>query len=651
MRKLLCLVLGLLLASCGRSVDATTSYLGLYKTGGGGNAITISLSYNRTSGPGPLAVRFDASSTTSTNQADCFRNCYYQFNFGDSGSGNWGDGTYGSSGNGSNLSRNEMDGGPIAAHVFNCSSGTTCSFTVTLTVLDGTTTNSTTQPITVTDPNSYYATTNTICVSGAGTFTGCPSGATQVTSADYVTQLTNNLATGKRVLFHGGENFASASSYRFQANGPWLVGSYGTGNAKFTPSGTGDVFSIGSQTNANYPSGGVISNVEIDGSTNATSGHIFGWNGNFDSLLIYGVYGHNRGGGLEINGDSVNAVNSTGGGHLPRDLVVQDSTFQTFTGGASFHGIDVFASSSAWLGNNIGDTYGTGSPTAEHVARLDYIPNSVWSHNKFSKGSPAKELITIRGLEQNPSDTSIYYANVAPAPSPTTNIVFADNDIDCSFGAFACMTIEGANNTMWVTLTKMIFERNWWRNSDATAVCTGHTCVQQAFGGRPTNSVFRDNVINLTNFYFDGGMGVFEMYSAANANAVAADSDAFYNNTLFAGTAGIQNNTYMLQTDTGATNQTGQNNIYYSPSLNGFTAAMTLGTGWTVNHNTGDVSTITTCPKWAADTTCAGSPATFAAFKIDATSLYASTGISVPVLYDALGVAWSGTYDIGAIKH
>ncbi len=175
----------------------------------GDGIVTARLSATRLSGPAPLAVLFDATSTTATGIALPFHRLRYEFNFGDDRGLTW---AY------SSLAKNTQIGGPLASHVFD-NPGT---YTVRLRARDPVSndTSDATVTITVQDPASVYSSANTTCVSTSASYTGCPAGAVRQTS------LPTSYAN-KRVLLRRGESF-----------GPINIGRADDG-ARLEPFGTG----------------------------------------------------------------------------------------------------------------------------------------------------------------------------------------------------------------------------------------------------------------------------------------------------------------------------------------------------------------------------------------------------------------------------
>lgn len=180
-------------------------------TVGAASPLTLDLQTSRISGVAPLAVFFDGSGTTSTGVTRPFHYLGYEWDFDDAGS------------------YLPTATGPCSAHVFE----TPGTYTVTMTVTneDGDT-DFTTVDITVTDPDTVYSGTATICCSTSGTFTGAPSGCTQVTSSDLDSILTTYAADNVRLLFRRGETFAAtgATTPVVTQDGIYF-GAFGTGTS------------------------------------------------------------------------------------------------------------------------------------------------------------------------------------------------------------------------------------------------------------------------------------------------------------------------------------------------------------------------------------------------------------------------------------
>ena len=178
---------------------------------GSSSPITIGQDQNRTSGVAPLAVFFDATSTTCVGVDNPFHELAYIWDFGDTGS-YMPDST-----------------GPVASHVFD-QPGT---YTVTLTVIrvvPSLSLRMATWTITVDDPDVVFSGTNTVCIATDGDFTGAPAGCVQVTSSSVATAM-GYMAAGTRILFKRGHTFTAAGSEVNAGSGPVIVGAFGTGTS------------------------------------------------------------------------------------------------------------------------------------------------------------------------------------------------------------------------------------------------------------------------------------------------------------------------------------------------------------------------------------------------------------------------------------
>lgn len=182
--------------------------------------------------PAPQALFFDATAT-SCSASECgavesannsFRSLQYTWDFGDPGNGNW---TEGAAALEDGQDKN-IEYGPIAFHVYD-SDGT---YTVTLTVTDGTTTvvkNDITVIIDVAD--TIFAAGDTRCYSKGTDFLGCPSGADQKSNetGDWATLVNTTVNTdGKhRVLFESDQTWTIGASVSINTAGPVYIGVYG----------------------------------------------------------------------------------------------------------------------------------------------------------------------------------------------------------------------------------------------------------------------------------------------------------------------------------------------------------------------------------------------------------------------------------------
>ncbi|MBK6728905.1 MAG: PKD domain-containing protein [Xanthomonadales bacterium] len=168
---------------------------------------------SRSSGVAPLAVYFDATSSTGLSGNDLL-GAHIEWEFGDVGAGSWS-----TTGKPRNLAT-----GFLAAHVFE----TPGQYTATVRVTDvaGNSASASVQ-IQVLDPESAYA-GRTRCVSRTGDFTAAPAGCSTVSSTDLAAQLAwlNGAAT-RRLLFRRGESWTG--NLHLSGAGPATLGAFGPG--------------------------------------------------------------------------------------------------------------------------------------------------------------------------------------------------------------------------------------------------------------------------------------------------------------------------------------------------------------------------------------------------------------------------------------
>lgn len=438
-------------------------------------AISITLAASRTSGSAPLGVVFDASATTSVGVTTRpFHDLYFVWDFGDSGSGNYGQG------HGTLVSRNTAIG-PVAAHLYETSG----SYTVTLTVYD-TAGNvaQTTQGITV----NAFSNANTICVQNGGdsSFTTADSlfpGCSHVTTSSLSTVMTN-LATDKRVLIFGGDvvtgNVALTSS---KTN--CLLGTYPVNSTKAiirSTATTGDrIIGIGTCSDVR------LVDLEFDGQSRTITA-INNGSSSFGTLSMLRLNIHDIGGAIEL---SLNQI-SFPSGILTDGVFLHDSTMQTLTGGSSEgqHGILVGAENVSIQGCLF---TGAVLPT-EHLMRLQYLNKFVLSHNQLDTTADTKELVATRApcAAADPCfDSDFSWLGLSGSTAHTRTGVVSRNRFHANTGVG--VQISGVADTDSWVVKNVIYEQNFYRND------TGGTCrlVRIDGGGStygPNNITFRNEL-------------------------------------------------------------------------------------------------------------------------------------------------------------
>src|SRR4030095_4623657 len=83
--------------------------------------------------------------------------------------------------------------------------------------------------VTVACADTTYSGAGTVCFYNTTVGTGCPSGATQTASSNWVRALRACLGTTKRCLFKRGDTFTAAGNSNYNIACPSAIGAYGSG--------------------------------------------------------------------------------------------------------------------------------------------------------------------------------------------------------------------------------------------------------------------------------------------------------------------------------------------------------------------------------------------------------------------------------------
>ncbi|HYE88561.1 MAG TPA: Ig-like domain-containing protein, partial [Vicinamibacterales bacterium] len=548
---------------------------------GATSAINVTVQPSRISGIAPLYVFFDATGTTATRTARPFHELEYRWNFGDPASGAW---SYGSGqGLSSNNSRN-LATGPVAGHVFE----TAGTYNVCLTANDGTNTASRPVTITVTSPDAApeFAGMATVCVDSrarpvAGA-DGCPAGAAVLLSADFddvINTAARNGATHRRILFRRGSTFTTSTAARLHANGPGLVGAYGTG-AKPYINGASAKMSLGSTSNLAFADWRVV-DLNFDGQNQtATGGAAFQATGPFRQVTLLRVEARRVLHGVLLSKTFLDQINSTTPFRAPifSELGIVDSTIEDVYD----YGFLGHAHRVSFLGNRFHARTNPATPQngAGHLIRLAYTNSAVVSHNELGGWAQGNSL-TIRGLS-NQGDRTI------PPDAWTEKVVVSDNTINGGSSVWF-FTIRRVNDQLEARFRNILVERN-------LLVATPPTVTMLATdGGEMT---IRNNLLNLTGAATPIGIALGKSNLApagVNANV------AVYNNTAYSGSSGSGNFRFVSISDA-PPNLRVRNNLSYVPNLVGSHVATsgTPGPGAVISHNTDGAAIRSSNPGFAS---------------------------------------------------
>ena len=493
-------------------------------------SVQISFIPSRTSGVAPLAVNFDATGTTSSATDKPFRELDYSWNFGDSGSGTWAE---------SGKSRNIAKGG-VSAHVFD-NPGT---YNVSLTVKDsmgGLSTQNTT--ITVLDPNTVFSGTNTRCVSTSGNFSGCPTGAEQITSSNFNEQVTwVKSASGRRLLFRRGDSWSSSSSSSVNIDGPGYIGAYGTcsganqrgicSNAPLIQKTSGNhyIFTVGSANDWR------ITDLAFSGSScEGCGGAITGW-ADVDNNLWYRLKSTGFDIHFGLNDFQVGTAN-----------VQNDNVFfvNNEVSSGYRYGAYLQARGLTIMGNHIGNT------SVSHILRISQAHKSVISNNLLENAS-TNSTAGRHALKLHS------YAEYASTISKTEYVVVSDN----TFGGSGPWTVVvgPVNAVRDERLKEIVIERNKF----IAQTPNQNSLVGLGLKISASGVIVRNNIFNATS----GGLGSYTAINVSPRGIEPPPSDVgLYNNTVYrTDTNALFGLAYV---DANSTNVTIKNNLGYAPLSTG----------------------------------------------------------------------------------
>ena len=571
---------------------------------------------SRQSGTAPLAVSFDASNTTDASVTSTpFHNLQYSWNFGDSActatqgtvAGTW---DYGA---GAGVNSRNTATGPVAAHVFECAG----TFTVTVTMYDGTSTATQTIPITVTAQDASYPTTATICFSNASSFTGCPAGATQAGSSSDFDAAVNSLSANQRALFERGGAWTASEPAILNKNG-LVLGAYGSGDKPaITRTGGAQIIQPGSA--GNTFTGGTVMDLDLSGDADCVVGK-----GTFNQLLFLRVDCHDVTYGFNFS------ITTPSLAKVWNELFIVDSTVQNVSG-ASGNGVFIVWTNAALMGSYIYNSTGVAPDDAEHNVRSMHSNKVVYSNNTMEKPNATKGNFILRAV---PWDC---VGNCGPLPLQTYTqyVVVSDNKFIGATGVTVPVntSIDSGSDAR---TRNLIFERNWW---------AGQTAALTAMSLNSDLTTIRNNVFDLSDSSSTGqnAIGV-----TANGNAQPDPGvngvNWIYNNTAYS--SGAPTNFRIVNLAVSANNTVVKNNLGYAPSATNKIGVADLGVNTTASNNSatepaangvGDDPLFTSVSPF----TPMNAKPTVGSYAIDG-------GTSVPVWSDFGLNAITGTREIGA---
>ena len=600
--------------------------------------LTLSATVTRTTGISPLLVFFDATATTDsglTGNQTPFQDVTYHWNFSDSGASGKGNWQYGS---GSAYSSKNHATGPVGAHLYIVADGSgDKTFYPIARATDGTNTATCELPaITVYDAagTNGFSNTATTCYYNSTVGSGCPSGATQTASSTL-----HAPAAGKRVLYKCGDTFTGAATVNVTK---WSVGAYGScvGTTSGRPILTG-YFTVGASgvdgrvADLDWESvGGTTAAVTVGVSSQITLYNLLS-NGNDKSYYIQD--------GTQIG---LIALQQTGMGsnqgtyvNYAQNNCVNGSQAYNCGGTPSFVDIDY----TAMIG---GSFDGSGAPTSSNgieTIRVSACRKCVIENNVIKNANNVGAVLKLH-------NGNYYNTQCIWLGQYTELMEVSDNYFTGKSGA-QLVEITPQNSVTDERMRYIIVERNLFNQTTGT---------NDAISWSVNNGAVRDNVFNGINqsgvhgiklgqrgYEWTSNNAAGSTCSGTGTTAAPVDNsepqlNEVYNNSFYAyTTSAIDFGSGGELAGRAGNNSWAENNMAYNTS--GAAVTANSGSGNTISNNT---ATTTNNPNW---TNASGTLLLISDFK--PTANYSGASNTVPVFYDALGVTWSPTWDLGAVHH
>jgi hypothetical protein len=482
----------------------------------------------------------------------------------------------------------------------------------------------------VQDPDVVFSGTNTYCFSTSGNFTGCPTGANQITTSNYRTAINTYQNSNRRLLFRRGETFTATASGVINANGPGIIGAYGASTDPkpvIVGPGTSYVIELARGSTGDWR----IMDLTLNGKSTKDGANV-GVNatGPFDKvtllrLNITGVH----------SGIAASHWALTSGDVSFDQWAVQDSTVSGIPGCNWYGHYDcnwrMYIVGTRWSiqGNyldgqadvstlNSAPNYGFSG--GSHVFRSEYLANSVLSNNTLTGAGIFQHHIKLHawawgGGAGGNSRPGVY----------TEKIIIADNKIVGGINPWL-VSIGPQDEISDERVRDVIFEGNWVTSDAGTQM---HVEISAS------ESTFRNNIFDLTGAAWHTGISI-----SRRGIEPVPNNDRVYNNTIYSGSSGDFNGV-----DIGnATNTHVQNNLGSAPAAT-YTPVMVSGTATQSNN------LLNNSPSALFVSATPSTPANFALKS--GTNPARDTGISsVPVLKDFFGTSrpQNGAIDIGATE-
>lgn len=474
--------------------------------------LNASIAANRTSGLAPLAVRFDATGSDCNGNGTAgewnadLEQCLYSWNFGDPAAPPY---EYGAAARSGKPVSANLSQGFVAGHVFENPG----SYVVTLTIRNPSGQTATrTQTINVSAPTGA-----TYCIrSGTGSnFTGCPSGATQLTQSSFTSALSSCVGSGaRRCLFRRGDSFSIGSEFNLP-NGPGIIGAFGTGERPIV-TGSGEwVTTSGTDWR--------IMDLDFNGPSSAGGPH----------RLYYRVRMRNSTySGLGWYGSNLTSL------YLVRSTI--EGAGKQSNGG----GLYAMAKDSLYLGSRVVDS---GTPNNTHNARIGRLDRTVIASSEFGPANAGHVLKMVgEGGNCTTSQYLVMRDNVFVKDSRGYNIAVP-------------LYPQGAGDDFPHAIDRVLVESNLW-----TGPGIGAAGSRVALALRQIPSlILRNNVVNLTAGYANGFTLETATATISGCNPGQISNASVVHNTIAWTGGSPADPEYVLRVGPGVSGVRLVNNLFY----------------------------------------------------------------------------------------
>jgi len=588
--------------------------------------LTLRAAVVRKSGVAPLLAFFDATGTTSsavTGNGTAFQDVSYSWSFGDTGASGTGTWAYGSNAghNGKNTAT-----GAVAAHLY-VTNGSDTSHPVTVTAYDGTNTASCSLGVTAYDPSGAngFPGNQTTCVYNSTPGSGCPAGAALLQTNSISTALGSAFGSNRRVLFRCGDRFNGSYGIGSNVNKA-SIGAYGgcensTSNRPVFQNSGGYTITF----MPNNPTDIRIADIDFEDGTRSATAITNGGGLGETQITLYNLNCNGMDGCFYMN-------QATQSGLIQSTTQNRNTSYALFWNYAENNCLNGSSAPScggapayypvaynALMGNSID---GQGSTTSTENWRVSACRFCVISNNT-SKNSSAGWGSTFKLHSGNTYGSSSTWIG-----QYTEYVEISDNLFT---GTSGTILVENSpqNNVTDERLRYIVFERNLILGTGASKMLIS-----------AVNETVRNNVFYVARS--NGYLSDFDMQISRRGIEPIPSGVEIYNNTCYALTAQSGCVGFISGDGTSAagSNSRAYNNLFYN---NGSSSSTVVdnGSGNTVSNSTSNS---------AANPLLINASGSFSLISDFQPTQNYSGGAEVPVWYDALGVAWSPTWDLGALK-